>query len=659
MNSITSDIDQALNLFNGDVKKMLQLKYKNVLRQNGDLVEFLNSLFERFDDENNSDDDYEEKEEKFDTLEYLNLQSNNFFNNNEEILMNSDRRELVKLIVGNVQSGKTSVICGLSVYNLLFRQKTTIIIVRNLVGDYKQLAAKFGDKGPFSGRNLHLEKNIDVLFTGNKKDKINIFKIGNALNCSVPGIIIAIANGTEMKTLVDLVQTIGIDNVDFDIIIDECDDLGYKKIMTSSYLRNYTILKDYSSQIFGVTATAFDVMFIENELNSGKVFRLERPQNYKGVSNIEFRHMNTSTTFDQVGLEFQMNREMVELYLRIQGTRFEDAIEFEGELQCHPNIILHRVSHLTTSHDNMMKAFVTMDILKDWTCIVYNGTGISVFGRLLAYDPDEPFIIDGVTGTMDEDEVWHWDGIGIQHALQMLRNRDPDAELFSNICIAAGRLASRGINFCSLDYKWHLTHQILATTSSSSISELIQSIRLCGVYTDDIPLVLYTPQKDINDLRNSCELHEQLVDGVINYQDNVSVKDLYSRIPVFSDLIPKRRISKKANYIFNQMPRPRQTDTNAVRLILRGNILSDGYVRSYENTCRAMELIGRNRWINRADVIKKIKEEVDQEKWTQHYNAQLKDFGLVDRFHTIQDILETTNGLLMRKNGRNWQLRLN
>jgi hypothetical protein len=562
MNTIKNAIETMLNLFTDEKQQdFFRVKYQILLFDEDESIEFKNTLktFVKmlvavYEENNiNKTNNDETKFEEFDLMDYLNTKTNNFFENNPEILEYSDD---VKLIVGNVQSGKTAIICSLCILNILDNRKSTVVILRNLTGDYNQFASKFGDNGPFSGKELHLNENINILFVGNRKDEFNIEKIGNALVGITPTIVVAIANNTEIKRLVDIVKFRNPENVDFDIILDECDDLGYKKNMTCQYINTYNEFKNYSTQIFGITATAFDVMLMEKNLPAGKIFRLERPLNYKGIRDIDFRPMSTNTTFTLVGKKLKLNKEMVKLYLGIQETRYENAIHHSDEKysQDFPNIILHKVSLLTGQHEKFIQSFATMKELKYWTCITYNGKGVSIYSTSL--NSLKEFKVNETIGYKKEHNIWHFKGVGIGDILQELRTRDPNAQIFSNIAIASGKLASRGVNFSSKDYRWHLTHQILSTSKSSSVSDLIQSIRLCGIYTDDVPLILYTPQEDINDLRKSCELHENLIDGAINNEDEEKLMhELYSNIPVYSDLIPKRKISTKSKYNFSKVDR--------------------------------------------------------------------------------------------------------
>ena len=61
-----------------------------------------------------------------------------------------NQNQLVKMIQGKVQSGKSGVIAGIAIRNALVDKISTHIIVRNLTSDYEQLARKFREGGQFA-----------------------------------------------------------------------------------------------------------------------------------------------------------------------------------------------------------------------------------------------------------------------------------------------------------------------------------------------------------------------------------------------------------------------------------------------------------------------------------------------------------------------------
>ncbi len=65
---------------------------------------------------------------------------------------------------------------------------------------------------------------------------------------------------------------------------------------------------------------------------------------------------------------------------------------------------------------------------------------------------------------------------------------------YSHIIIIADRCANRGLSFTSSNYTRHLTHQIVKI--KSTVNTFVQSLRICGKYTEKTTLNLYIDESD-------------------------------------------------------------------------------------------------------------------------------------------------------------------
>jgi hypothetical protein len=518
-----------------------------------ELAQFLRKINNKGDEGEEGDEDEKQNKIWDDEKELMvELESiSNFFENNPMIfeeMKDENPVDQFKLIVGHVQSGKSDVICGLAVYNILVQKRTTLVIVRNFTGDYQQLASKFQkteEKFTMFG--------IDILYGGDK----NEMALSDAISGRTAKLIIIIANNTHGRTLNRVLQARKQckDSIKFDVVIDECDDLAYKKNADAKWISELDDLLPFARQIFGITATAFDVMFMENKLQTDGIYRLKRPENYKGIDHIITKHMDTTTFIKKNGRR-ELSEAMVQLYDDISDVQFNESYEDDGQLYNHPNIVLHKTCTFTKDHELFLSEFRRIRILADWVKIIYNGQGCILHHTSLENGYEgEPIVIDGVEGTCVRGE-WTFIKVSVGSVLEWIRNYNPNAYITSNIVIMSGILSGRGINFVSSpSYKWHLTHQILATSVTRSVSDLIQSIRLFGRYNDDIPLTLYTPQNHINDLRKGIALHEQFIDGALNAEESEKMIEFYKKTPVFSDLVPKIKLSTKTKYQLNSVVR--------------------------------------------------------------------------------------------------------
>jgi hypothetical protein len=70
---------------------------------------------------------------------------------------------------------------------------------------------------------------------------------------------------------------------------------------------------------------------------------------------------------------------------------------------------------------------------------------------------------------------------------------------YPHIIFIADRCASRGLSYTSSDYTRHLTHQIIKI--KSTISTFMQSLRLCGIYNDNVDINLYIDLDDEKDFK--------------------------------------------------------------------------------------------------------------------------------------------------------------
>ena len=508
--------------------------------------------------------EHEENQNKKNELREWLCDMSNFFREEKDIFDEIENpSKPMKLIVGKVQSGKTNVICGIAVYNVLACKRTTVIIVRNLTGDYKQLALKFS-MGPFG------KWNIPVIFAGDKQQTL---EINAAFQNSRPAVIIALANNSEVSALNRVLRHIeGHERgYAFDIVVDECDEVAYKTDTTLSFIQEFYTLKDSCEAVYGITATAFDTIFIEDALENTQLYTLSAPSDYKGVEHIECVALDDECTYklDKYG---KLPEDLRDFYLDVEQENM-GVYEREGNMYEHPKIVLHRTSAMVKDHKKLMKAFATdPEFNESWTSIMYNGEGVWFrspdMEKIVIEDGASEMIIEGVKGKLVRGRefgglgIWSFKKISIGSVLQFIRDWNPVVENLQNIVIFSGRLASRGINFVSnRDYHLHLTHQLLVTSNTSTTSDLIQSIRLCGRYRDNIPLKLYAYQREINNLRKAVALQDQLIDGCMNMGDEGVVKDLYKKVQVFTDLVPKRTLSKKTKYNLNMVVRNGGYDT--------------------------------------------------------------------------------------------------
>ncbi len=145
-----------------------------------------------------------------------------------------------------------------------------------------------------------------------------------------------------------------------------------------------------------------------------------------------------------------------------------------------------------------------------------------------------------------EQGVVQYKNIGIGDILQALKDTDfKGEEHYSHVIIIAGHMVGRGLNICSNDFKWHLTHQILSNSATATCSDITQSCRLFGKYNDSIPTRLFCVQNDAMSLKQTHYLQNRIFEGANLHDLTENMKTLCETLKIFVGLIPKRKLTKK------------------------------------------------------------------------------------------------------------------
>ena len=216
-------------------------------------------------------------------------------------------------------------------------------------------------------------------------------------------------------------------------------------------------LKENANRVFGISATVMDSLGKDN-IDKSHLILIDKPKLYKGIEQIEMIEIKDAVFSGKVKSDlFELDQTLL---------LFIDSFVTRKPYKEHPHICL--ITNSRTKHPCEKAQLELSKIHHDLSTIVYNGDGIS-------YCKGETCIKQKKS---------------ISYCLQMLKNEG--VEKHPHILIFAGDLAGRSISFTSEDYLWHLTDQRLLISNTCDEPELIQKVRLCGIYNDDIPLRLYS-----------------------------------------------------------------------------------------------------------------------------------------------------------------------
>lgn len=180
--------------------------------------------------------------------------------------------------------------------------------------------------------------------------------------------------------------------------------------------------------------------------------------------------------------------------------------------------------------------------------------------------------------------------------------------------------------------------------SNDAASALVQSIRVLGCYNDDIPITLYSKQSDIVNIRKTLAIQDRLIQGCLDHDSGGILRDLYTNVEVYTDVVPKRRLCVKERYRLNQIVRPDdelKSDGTIYGSLSFKNHAENGI---YNSILRVMTELQYTCWTGRGQIMKSIPQ--DGRNW---------DYR---RLHTIQYEYNDVSKIEWRKVNGNYEYRL-
>lgn len=399
-------------------------------------------------------------------------------------------------IKGQVQSGKTAFMICASMMTLL-TGLDVVLVLRNSNSDLQQIYTRLSR---FREEILaHFPTTFNL--TTSKKPK----------KSHTPQIILTLANGISLE------KVFGILERDYILIVDEADYVDSGTLTRKAIVM--PMLKSQAHCVFGVSATVMDLLGKESMLPKDLVL-LTPPRDYKGIPQI--LEQSKGSIPPGVVYSSKVDSNLLENDPYLLDWVQELVDEPPGTLSdgsSHPHIALiaicDTVEPCSKAREEIVKRF-----------------------------EDRVAVIDH-----------HAEGIFVQHGMIEYTSKDTISEVLQElkeldymipILIFAGDIAGRGVSYVSSDYKWHLTHQRLIVSKSCAEPELMQKIRLCGVYHDSLPLRLVTTQEILHDLRKAYMKQEELVDKVRDVAESFTgkCKEFFKEVVFEKEKMSGRHITK-------------------------------------------------------------------------------------------------------------------
>jgi len=458
----------------------------------------------------------------------------------EAISVNTIVKKGMIIVSADTQSGKTYFTLALAIKSMS-EGRTPIIVVRNLTGDMNKFISDI--EGVSMRFNKFMEDNNVVLrkfeitsIAGSKlSNKKEIELLEKSISKEYPRIVVVLANDSQLGKVVDLIK----DNYStFDLFIDEVDNVDYGDGTKTSMVLNP--LKEYSYQVFGITATPLDAMFSEKELKSANIVRLPKPEDYRGFVDFQVKLLEIDEktsglykkkTFDEI-LESDGN---LEPFLEWFSKRLPDWSWIKKKH--YPRICLIKNSHIIENQNQMYEGILNRYSSK-FVVIVYNGEGVRV-----NFQGMKPFGINGKQVLPNE-----YVEISVPEILQYLKDNGAEKK-FPRIIIISGKLAGRCISYVSKDYDWHLTDMYYNPAKSTPIPEMIQSAgRLCGRNRGKAPnLILHTTKNVSEALYNGFHFTNEAIARAIatplmlDGGEEACFKQSLCSVPMNTKKVPKSR----------------------------------------------------------------------------------------------------------------------
>jgi hypothetical protein len=639
------------------------------------------------------------------------------------------------LINGPMQCGKTKRIQTLSFAHMLFNKCSSVVILRNSTGDANQLKIRcdqFAEdykkfiRSKFPRRHA---KTLEYVYVGTS----SVEKLRESVNGGM--MIIVIANPSQMSKLEEVL----VEGTRYITMIDEADLVAgayseeypgeFRKILHRAVLKN-------SGKTYAVTATTFDLIFSSDEIKASKVFEMKINPNYRGLEKIQLCRVGkfgdddlqpTGKSESCFTTDIYLRPLLEDLSKRNEYFRLPtDSMYSQVVSDGHPMVLLIKNTRLTEKQRELLNEIVENDKW-NWTeGIVYNGGGLVIQSKYLrelkkiAKTLTKPFKVKYgvnigeaiVTGTRQtRHDALEKGGKrclyikeNISFGMQCFRELIKSGVRITHLVIIADRMADRGISFVSSDYKLRLTCQYYVPSSTATVTHKLQAIRLCGVYNDNLPSMLFAPpdvcedlvkanlgQKElISRLKSSgsdegtmtvcsgfkysksklpkckwgaakmpCRIVEGSDGGVSRKRYNSALEDIKPAEGV-EHLVKEEEDEEKEEHNGYQSD-PDWLPNKCIFRILQENICSGIYKKVLDATIIVLKNIGKGKWHTRTDVVSKLLES-KIEGWDVCYGdkfrARLSDFCTKKQFHQIITD-DDSKGLLFKQIGSRWQLRLN
>lgn len=466
------------------------------------IIDFLNKLSPCFSEIKNICD----KDICFDLLKnsYTVIPENDFFKN--------------KMIKGFMQSKKTWTIISIAIYYYLHGIKT-IILIENKLSSLKQLIFRFNMIISEITNNI---ENINLQTCRSKNISKETLESKDIILC--------------LRSVVDIKHLLKNNVKDFVLLLDESDAVdNMSNCSVSDEIRS---IKQIASVVWNISATSITSL-MNDEILTENTILLRPPDFYKDLKTFNMIKLDETKENKKSLIDWRLKKYLSDFYLKNMPSKTYSI----------PNITLIKISNKIKIHIKLSK-YIYKNYGDKIICITFNGSssGITLRGTIFKClgKSIEKYLIDKLGKEIRVSKnktVLKISNCSICDILDFLKHLKKD---ITHICIISGKMADRGISFCSSQKDnsepWHLTEMYYIPSKATDQGNLLQCAgRLCGVFKDDIPLTLYSDCCD--DIIKAYNIQEELLQRA--KKNEGIMKNIIPEIPISKNKCQKRRITAK------------------------------------------------------------------------------------------------------------------
>jgi len=331
------------------------------------------------------------------------------------------------------------------------------------------------------------------------------------------------------------------------------------------YDESIVYTKKFAKKIINVSATAQDFMMVE-ELYSDNIVYISPSEYHTGIKDWIW---NNSFTTKKDKKEDIIPESVLEF---IQTKSSEDLIvrydRKNNKVDKHPHIILCKYHRKLDMQKELLYWFQQELIYfaKQWTVIIYQGEGITLYYKDIGEDPISIYTEEGnEKKSVFRDNAHYFssnckNSISISDCLQYLAERG--TFLHPRILIIGFDMCCEGISYTSHYNKpenWHLTVEIAKFPSNSTAALQKQVLsRVNGNHGDDIKPVICVDPAIKEKVLYSYEMSERQIHNCINLSKlgNVKIcKEHLDNMEYYKNRVPRNHYKIKS-ILTNTIPNP-------------------------------------------------------------------------------------------------------